>query len=184
MEMRLAPLLERKRRGVQLTSAGRVLLHTRGSSRSSWSKSRRAGQFRQRPEGTCRLLSTSARWESLPAPWRPFSLSIRISTSTSTTTEAAKLSEISPRGAAISALSGRPLIQPQAGEFSVRSIRLDLVTPLRHPLSRSRKIAFREALNREFVGFAAGNPMQVLLNYHPSAPVAGSSRASASTLPT
>ena len=50
--------------------------------------------------------------------------------------------------------------------FPFAEIRLVLVTPLRHPLSRRRKIAFREALDREFVGFAAGSPMQDLLNYH------------------
>jgi DNA-binding transcriptional LysR family regulator len=38
--------------------------------------------------------------------------------------------------------------------------------PRRHPLSRYRKIAFREALDREFVGFAVGNPLQEFLNYH------------------
>src|SRR5918994_2740898 len=33
--------------------------------------------------------------------------------------------------------------------------------PIRH-----RKIAFRETLEHEFIGFAAGSPMQDLLNYH------------------
>src|SRR5687767_15490769 len=41
--------------------------------------------------------------------------------------------------------------------FPFAEVRLVLVTPLRHPLSRHRKIAFREALDREFVGFAAGS---------------------------
>ena len=37
---------------------------------------------------------------------------------------------------------------------------------MRHPLSRHRKIAFRVTLDHEFIGFAAGSPMQDLLNYH------------------
>jgi DNA-binding transcriptional LysR family regulator len=50
--------------------------------------------------------------------------------------------------------------------FPFSEVRLVLVTPRRDPFSRHSRIAFREALDREFVGFAAGSPMQDLLNYH------------------
>jgi DNA-binding transcriptional LysR family regulator len=40
------------------------------------------------------------------------------------------------------------------------------VTPRGDRLSRHRTIAFRDALDREFIGYAAGSPMQDLLNYH------------------
>ena len=40
------------------------------------------------------------------------------------------------------------------------------MTPMRHPLSRHRKIPFRVTLDHEFIGFAAGSPMQDLVNYH------------------
>ena len=50
--------------------------------------------------------------------------------------------------------------------FRFSKVRLVMVTPSRDPFSRQRKIAFREALDREFIGYAAGSPMQDLLNYH------------------
>jgi DNA-binding transcriptional LysR family regulator len=50
--------------------------------------------------------------------------------------------------------------------FPFAEICLVLVMPQRHPLSRLRKIAFRETLDHEFIGFASGSPMQDLLNYH------------------
>jgi DNA-binding transcriptional LysR family regulator len=50
--------------------------------------------------------------------------------------------------------------------FPFAEIRLALVMPLRHPLSRHRKVTFHETLEHEFIGYAAGSPMQDLLNYH------------------
>jgi DNA-binding transcriptional LysR family regulator len=49
--------------------------------------------------------------------------------------------------------------------FPFAEIRLVLVTPMRHPLSRHRKIAFRATLDHEFIGYAVSSPMQDLLNH-------------------
>src|SRR6188472_1895638 len=87
-----APLLERKRRGVQLTSAGRVLLH------HAWTVTQQLehmrgdlANFGQGLRGHVRLLSISARWNFCRRPWRPFSLPIQISTSTLSTAGVGKL---------------------------------------------------------------------------------------------
>ena len=110
-----APLLERKRRGVQLTSAGRVLLH------HAWVVTQQLEQMRgelanfgKGLRGMSAYYRISARWNFSRYPWRLFSLPIRISTSSLSITEAARLFEQSPRAAAISALSERALIQAQS----------------------------------------------------------------------
>jgi molybdate transport repressor ModE-like protein len=162
-----APLLERKRRGVQLTSAGKVLVH------HAWGVTQQLEQMRgdlanlgKGLRRHVRLLSNIGAMEFLPTPLAAF---LAAHPNVDVDLEHHGSGEIVR---AIAAGRGDigivgETVDPAAEleNFPFAEIRLVLVTPQRHPLSRSRKIAFREALDCEFVGFAAG-PMQDLLNYH------------------
>ena len=83
------------------------------------------------------------------------------------TTEAERSFDQSPRGRGDIGIVG-DTIDPGAEleSFPFSEVRLVLVTPRRDPFSRHRKVAFREPLDREFIGYASGSPMQDLLNYH------------------
>jgi DNA-binding transcriptional LysR family regulator len=163
-----APLLERKRRGVQLTSAGTVLLHhARIVSQQLEQMRGELDNFGKGLRGHVRLLSNIGAMEFLPVTLAAF-LSAHPNINVDL--------EHHGSGEIIRAIAaGRgdigivgEIVDPGAEleSFPFAKSRLVLVTPRKDPLSRHRKITFREALDREFVGFAAGSPMQDLLNYH------------------
>jgi molybdate transport repressor ModE-like protein len=163
-----APLLERKRRGIELTSAGRVLLH------HAWTVTQQLehmrgdlANFGKGLRGHVRLLSNIGAMEFLPEPLAAFlaahpNIDVDLEHRGSgdiVRSIAAGRGDIGIVGETVGGAA-------ELESFPFEVVRLVLVTPLRHPLSRKRKIAFREVLDREFVGFAADSPMQDLLNYH------------------
>jgi molybdate transport repressor ModE-like protein len=163
-----APLLERNRRGIRLTSAGTVLLH------HAWIVSQQLEQLRGDLDnfgngltGHVRLLSNIGAMEFLPVPLAAFLAAHRNIHVDLEHHGSGEIIRAIAAGRGDIGIVGET-IDPgvELDSYPFAEIRLVLVTPMRHALNRHRKIAFRTTLDHEFIGYAAGSPMQDLLNYH------------------
>lgn len=163
-----APLLERNRRGVRLTTAGTVLLH------HAWIVSQQLEQMRGDLDnfgsglrGHVRLLSNIGAMEALPVPLAAFlSAHPNIDVDLEHYGSGEIVRAIATGRADIGIVGDAIDPGAELESFPFSEVRLVLVTPRKDPLSRHKKIAFREVLDREFIGYAVGSPMQDLLNYH------------------
>jgi len=161
------PLLERRRRGVELTPAGTALLHharvvTEQLERMRGDLSAYAKGLR----GRVRLLSnTAATVEILPRTLGRFlarhpNIDIEL--------------EERPSGAIVRAIARgaaeigvvADAVDPAAEleTFPFAEDRLVVVAPDKHPLARRRSIGFRETLAEDYVGLGGGSALQQHIN--------------------
>ena len=162
-------LLERGRRGVRPTPAGRALLrHARLVLRQIEHMRGELGEYARGLRGRVRLLSnTAALSEFLPealAAWLAAHPNVDIDL------EERLSDEIVPAVAEGLADAGIVADAVDLAGLEIFPFRIDqlvLVTPRDHPLvSERRSIAFAEILDREFVGLAPGSALQDYLGRH------------------
>ncbi|HEY4254136.1 MAG TPA: LysR family transcriptional regulator [Roseomonas sp.] len=161
-------LLERRRRGVVATAAGDALAHhARAILRQVDQMQGELGGYAKGLKGSIRLLAnTAAISEFLPAALAPYlaarphlviDLQERLSTEI-VKAVAGGLAEIGIISDAVDA-GGLHLLP-----FAID--RLVMVAPADHPLAAAPRVAFVDILRQDFVGLAAGSPLQDHIDEH------------------
>lgn len=161
-------LLERVRRGVRLTPAGRALLyHARVVLQQMERLRGELGDYARGLTGHVRLLSnTAALSEFLPEALATFlaahpridvDLEERVSY---------EIVEAVAEGLADIGIVADAVDLGELETFPFRLDRLVLVVPRPHRFARRRQIAFREAADQAFVGLSAGSALQDYLGEH------------------
>jgi DNA-binding transcriptional LysR family regulator len=163
------PLLERKRRGVELTPAGSALeRHARIVTQQLEDM---RGELTNFAKGLrCRvhvLANTVAVVEFLPPALAVFlSAHPNIDVDLEEHQSDAIIRAIA-EGHGDFGIVAEPINPAEELEtFPFAEDRLVLVTPRRHPLAPHREIAFQEVLDHEFIGFAPGSALEKTLNHH------------------
>jgi molybdate transport repressor ModE-like protein len=161
-------LLQRKRRGVELTPAGSVLVHHARAVVQQLEQMRgELGSYAKGLRGRIRLLSnTIGMFEYLPA-----ALSVFLSAhpNIDIDLEERPSREVVPEiaaGRADIGIIGEPADPAAKLEtFPLAENRLVLAVPRTHPLARSRKIGFSLALEHDFVGLGANSVLQAFVQH-------------------
>lgn len=161
-------LLERGRRGVRPTPAGRALLHHARVVHEQLERMRgELGAYARGLKGHVRVLSnTAAMTEILPEALAAF---LTAHPQIDVDLEEKPSPEIVQAVAAGLADIGIVADSADMGDLETtpfRADRLVVVAPRRHPLARRRDVAFREVLGHEFVGLSAGSALQDHLSQH------------------
>jgi DNA-binding transcriptional LysR family regulator len=163
-----AALLERGSRGVKPTPAGRALLYHARIVLQQLEYMR--GELREYAgglKGHVRVLSNTAGLaEFLPDALSTF---MAANQGIDIDLEERSSNEIVPAVAAGLADIGIVADFVDLAEvesFPFATDRLVLVVPKGHPLAQHRRLAFREALNHEFIGLKNSNPLQLYVGQH------------------
>jgi DNA-binding transcriptional LysR family regulator len=162
------PLLERQRRGVRPTAAGRALAHHARLVLQQMERLRgELGAYGRGLKARLRLLSnTAALAEFLPETLAAY---LADYPTVDIDLEERPSAEIVPAVAEGLADLGIVADVVDLGEletFPFRTDRLVLIAPRGHRLARRRSIAFREALDEDCVGLGAGSALQDHLGAH------------------
>ena len=161
------PLLERQRRGVCLSPAGLALVHHARVVTQQLEQMRgELNNYAKGLRGRVRLLSnTVAISEFLPAALAAFlSAHPNIDVELDDRPSQEIVRAIAEGRADIGIVTDTGDSIGELETFPLGDIRLVVVAPRRHVLSRRRKIAFREVLDYEFVGLSAGSALQHYLS--------------------
>jgi molybdate transport repressor ModE-like protein len=161
------PLLERKRRGVELAPAGSALeRHARIVMQQLEEIRGELNNYAKGLRGHVHVLSnTVAMVEFLPA-----ALGVFLSAHPNIDLEERQSGEIIRAiadGLADIGIVAEPVDPAEELEtFPFAEDRLVVIAPHRHALAQRREIAFREILDHDFVGLVAGSALQRTLNHH------------------
>ncbi|WNG52911.1 LysR family transcriptional regulator [Archangium minus] len=162
------PLLERERRGVRPTPAGRTLVHHARTVLEQLERMRgELGEYAHGLKGHVRLMAnTSAMTEFLPE-----ALSAFLADHPNVNVDLEERLSYDIVRAVAEGLADVGIVSDSvelAGleTFPFRMDRLVLVTPRAHPLTAHRELRFAEVLDHEFIGLATGSALQDYLSEH------------------
>lgn len=163
MELELgAPLLQRSRRGVALTEAGRTLAHhAQLVMQQIEHMQAELSEFTGGTKGFIRLVANaSALSEFLPEALRAFLAENRGIDIDIEEKPSHDIIRLVAQGFADIGIVADIVDFGELETFPFAVDRLVLVVPRRHPLIGVRRVAFRDLLDYEFVGMGAGNALQ------------------------
>lgn len=162
------PLLERERRGVRPTPAGRTLVHHARTVLEQLERMRgELGEYAHGLKGHVRLMAnTSAMTEFLPE-----ALSAFLADHPNVNVDLEERLSYDIVRAVAEGLADVGIVSDSvelAGleTFPFRMDRLVLVTARAHPLAAHRELRFAEVLDHEFIGLATGSALQDYLSEH------------------
>jgi molybdate transport repressor ModE-like protein len=164
-----AALFERKRRGVDLTPAGSALMHHARIVTLQLEQMRGdMNEYATGLRGDVRVFSIAVvAAEFLPATLAAFlSAYPNIDVDLQESPSRNIVKAVAERRADIGIVGDTLASSLDLQSFPLAKDRLVLVAPSRHPLSRHRKIAFRDVLKHDFIGLPAGNSLQQYLDHH------------------